>query len=707
MKAVAKKKIKYLYVCILCVILIFATTFSVSASVQIPTESYTYWEDMSGEGSRKAVYSKPLFSVSKVIDSASVNSEPFSELNDVFVGENNIFLLDGKSSKILVLDKEYKLVKEYKTLVYNGEEIQFSGAKGVSAFGDLIYICDTERERVLAIDSDGIVKKEITRPQSAIIPNDFRYSPIEYAIDSQGYSYILCEGSYHGMLLISPEDEFISFFASNDVALGIGEALSNIWERVFPNTKKKSGSKSVLPYSIVGLCVDNKDFIYTVTGTTGELGQKGQIRKLYHGNGENILKAGNINFADEGYNTSKVAGALTQDLCSVDVDQNGYIYCLDATYGRIFMYDEMGTMLSAFGGGLGEGEQVGTYKSACSIAVSGKDILVCDKLKNTVTVYSPTELGSLISEGRKLALNGEYVPAIDIWKKVLSMDSNCQVAYSGLARAYLAQNDYQNALQMAKKGYDRATYSLAFSEIRSEWLSENFWLFFALLFLLIVGVATVLIVTTKRKIVSTNNKELQLFSSVLFHPIDTFTEIKEKNLGSIGLSVLAVSIFFIIKVLRSIYGGFLFTYYDVSEFNALWELARTVGIVVLWIAANWLVCSLREGNGKLREISIVVSYSLIPLILNDLIQLVLSNVLLNDEAAFLSIINTIAYIVFFLMLTFGSMIIHDYSFGKFLGTTVMTILAMAIVVFLIILIIILFQQFSGFVWTVFMEFSMK
>lgn len=74
-----------------------------------------------------------------------------------------------------------------------------------------------------------------------------------------------------------------------------------------------------------------------------------------------------------------------------------------------------------------------------------------------------------------------------------------------------------------------------------------------------------------------------------------------------------------------------------------------------------------------------------------------------DEATFLSIINMVAYILFLFMLTTGSIIIHEYGFGKFIGTSAITVAGMAIIVFLIFLIVMLLQQLFGFISTVVME----
>ena len=111
------------------------------------------------------------------------------------------------------------------------------------------------------------------------------------------------------------------------------------------------------------------------------------------------------------------------------------------------------------------------------------------------------------------------------------------------------------------------------------------------------------------------------------------------------------------------------------------------------------------GNGRITEIITVTCYSLIPLIINQVIQIIFTNVLLVDEAAFLSIISMVATLLFLLMLAMGTMVIHEYGFGKFVGTSVITVIGMAIIIFLIFMVVMLLQQLFGFISTIILEIS--
>ena len=119
------------------------------------------------------------------------------------------------------------------------------------------------------------------------------------------------------------------------------------------------------------------------------------------------------------------------------------------------------------------------------------------------------------------------------------------------------------------------------------------------------------------------------------------------------------------------------------------------------------VSTLFGGRGKFREIFIITSYSLNVLIIANIVCTVLSNFLLPAESAFLSLFMLIAQLYTILVITFGLIIIHDFSFGKFVGTTILSVFGVLLIVFLIAATIILVQQFGAFFATIFYEITFR
>lgn len=694
-----KRTLKTVFTIVFAVLLIAVPTLTVSA--EVPYESYTYWSDVGEQN--KAVYNRPMYSAEYNIDTAGLGITPFSKIRDItYDNAGNLYILDA-ASRIVVLDAEHNFVNEIGLV--NGTET-YPDAKGLYIAKDnTIYICDTEGHRILHINPDGSLIKQITLPESNLIPDDFIFRPTNMAIDDYGYMYILSDGSYYGALLYDEDMEFLGFYGANTVTASIGSVFSNIKNRIFPNNSKLENSAKRLPFCFVDLALDDNGFIYTSTGYTDNA-RVGQVRKLGPGLGNNILGSDAISFVDTKINTSYNKGAVSkQDIFDIEVDSNGFVYGLESAFGKVFVYDPSCRILSVFGGGMGFGNQIGNFVTVSALAIKdgGNEVLVADGATNKITVFKITEFGTLVKKQISLTLKGDYSGAKEGWEQVLRMDDNFQPAYGALARAYINDGDYDKALSLAKKGYDRETYAIAFEYKRNEIVNDNFALIFIGIALVVILLIVFLVVSTKKKLKIIKNKQLNLMFSTLIHPADTFTEIKEKKQGSIGLCIALVLIFYVVTILQTLKGGFLFTIYDVATFNSIWLFVKTVGLVGLWIIANWMVCTLMGGRGRVKEIAIVTCYSLLPLIIERIIRILLTNMLLPTEASFLNISGAIATIYFVLLMIIGLLKIHDISMARLIGTSALSIAGVAAIVFLAIAIIILVQQFGGFIVTVVSE----
>ena len=62
---------------------------------------------------------------------------------------------------------------------------------------------------------------------------------------------------------------------------------------------------------------------------------------------------------------------------------------------------------------------------------------------------------------------------MELWKKVLELDENNELAYVGIGKAYLTSGDYVKAMDYLKKGMSSEYYSIAFKRYRNEVLKEN------------------------------------------------------------------------------------------------------------------------------------------------------------------------------------------------------------------------------------------
>lgn len=706
-------------VCTLAVLMLLSGTSVAAVSEktdEIGYESYTFWENFTGQ-TRRVVPTKPMYEVGKVFTSQELGCTATSTIEDSHVSNvtGYTYVLDGGASRVIILDEGYNNIGGFSYVTGENEvRYYFNKAKGIFVDEyENIFIADTQNARVIKCDTEGKLIRVYTLPDSHVIPTDFKYQPIKVAVDHKGYVYILSNGSYYGAILYSPDDVFLGFYGSNDVAQSVTEALVSLWNRLFMNNEKRAEMTRSLPYTFNDLWVDADGFVYTVTGSSLS---KGQVKRLNPG-GSNILGSDDIVFDEEEIGLDPVnKSTRVQNFVGIAADDDGFMYIIDSYYGRVYIYDNDCNMLSAFGGGLKGGDQVGTFYNPSSISYNKltQAVVVTDNSQQTITVFNITEHGKLIKSAQSKTLVGDYEDAVAEWEEVLGADSNCQLAYAGLAKAYyvmgqtnedpvLGEQYIRKALELAEQGYDRETYALAFDSIRTEWLRENFtWVLIAAV-LLIAGLIALLVYSTKHKMRLVKNDKLHAATTMLTHPFENFRDIKEKNLCSVPICLVIILLYYVFDVLETTWGGFAFTYFDPSSYNALLILVKTAGLVILWTLSNWAVCTLFGGKGKIKEILTVISYSLIPSLLGSIVYIVCTNILVPDEAAFLSVLLTICSMYTLIMLAAGSMIVHDYSLGKFIGTTLLTLLGCAVILFLLIAVGILLQQLGGFIATIYSE----
>lgn len=703
---------KRIIACLLPVLLLAMLVLPVSAASQVttsagtnevPYESYSYWEGLGG-AAKTSAYTKPVYAVKTVINADLLGLPLLGQIGDICSdGKGNVYLLDSGSSKIYITDSAYQLKGVVDRIQYNGEELSIEGASGLFVKDGLIYVADTKGERVLVMDAQGNVSSCLTVPQSRLIPDDFNYRPQKVAVDSKNYTYVSCDGSYYGALVYSPELEFLGFYGANTVPATVGDVLKNLMDRLFSNDIKRGASVLSLPYQFVDMVVGPNDFIYTATGrqTEGQI-MTGQVSVMNPG-GKNILSGSDsYNFADTEVGRYNLR-PQTESIVGIDVDADGFFYIVDATYGRVFWYDEECSLLGVFGGSMGTGVQQGTTRLANAVVINGTDVLVSDGTKNVVNVFSITAYGQLVRDAQLMTLQDDYEDAVVLWHQVLDQDQNSQLAYSGLAKGYYAIGDNTRAAEYARLGADKDTYSSAFEKLRTAFLEQNFALVFIGALVLIGGLTAFLILKKKKQFKLIRNEKVQVMLGAVPHPFESFRLVKEKQKGSLVLAFLMLALFYIVSAVKDIASGFAFNNFNASSYNSFYVFLSTVGLVTLWTVSNWLVSVLLGGIGKIKEIFIVTCYSLIPLIFVYALDILLTYMVTPDEYVFVQLLKTVCLLYAGFMLIVGIMKVHDFEFGRFLGTTALTLISMVIILFLLFLIILLAQQVFSWVMTLYVE----
>ena len=128
---------------------------------------------------------------------------------------------------------------------------------------------------------------------------------------------------------------------------------------------------------------------------------------------------------------------------------------------------------------------------------------------------------------------------------------------------------------------------------------------------------------------------------------------------------------------------------------------------MLFTAINWAFTTLFDGKGRVNEIWIAATYAVLPLIIINVIKLLLSNFLLQDEAVFLSLLTWIGYGWTGFLLLKGLEACHQYNMKKAASSVAVSVVGIFIVAFVFVLLLSLSQQIVSFIATVAQELSMR
>ena len=594
--------------------------------------------------------------------------------------------------------------------------LSYSKAKGVYVVEDeaedgtkshRIFIADTKNNRVLIVrdNADGIqLEYIIERPQGVEIPPEMTFSPKRVTMDQKGYLYVVDDAEKHGMLVYDTDYNFKGFHGAYKASTDLLENLKGFVTGLFMTNEKAAASQKDYATAILDVAIDGEGFIYTLsdpksnTGQIKRLGLSG-TQTLNFKSGFTTQSGDLLNFVEQPKSYYDKGGSFAYS-CNLDalaVDEQGFIYGADTLRNRLYVFDEECRMLCGFSLGFNEGDQVGTFKTICGIAVADDRLYVADSLDGQITVFELTDYGAMYKQADTLTISGQYEEAKPLWEQVLKMDANNQRAYEGLAKAYLTEKNYDKAMYYAELGNDQATYSQAFSEVQKVWLSNNFWWIFIICLAAVGAIAAILVISKKRKIFTIKNDNLRTALSVPFHPFQAFQAMKNQKFASAGLAWIFVLVFYLTKVSQDLYGGFMYVIVDKANYNALMTLIGSVGVLLLWVITNWGICMLNDGKGSLKEIFCMSAYSMAPLIVYSLIFTVGSHLIPASNTNTFGMISTILMIYAALLLLIGMTVIHEYSFFKSMGMAIVTLLCMALAAFVLCSVVLLAQQFVVFI----------
>ena len=630
---------------------------------------------------------------------SDMGTNALSQPKDMCFYNNELYILDSGNSRIIVTDRNIKFIRSIGEITIDGEKLNYKDAQGIYVCDDgNILISDTQGCRIIECTNSGEGVRLFTKPDTPMIDKGLAYNVKKAIRDYNGVTYALVDGINSGAVTYMEDGSFAGFFASNEVEQTAEVILNYIWQK-FMTEEQIMNSKNASPSSITNFDIAEKGFLYTVTQSSEGVSS---VRLLNY-KGSNIdteTEYGDLEW------DRKIKDSVSTTFCDVDADSEKYVYLLDSSRGRVFVYSEDGYLITVFGG---MGDRLGTHRSPIAIETNGDRVYVLDDVRGGITVYESNDYMKTVKTALNLLEKGKYSESRSYWEKVLSYNSNSTVAYYGIGLALDEAGEYSEALRYFKLAYENEAYSEAFKEVRKEFIKDNFiWVAFAAA-AVIVGLIF-LIRFMHRRFRRKNSYERSALEGkytapffTMFHPIDGFECIKQEKRWSLPLTFGILTVLFLTLTAKWFLTGFSFNTDRALDYNVFITLLQAFLIVGVTAIANWAVCTLIEGKGKLIDIVCMLTYSLVPFIITQLAGIVFSNVLMLDEGAFLTAVEIIGIVWSGVLIFTGFMTIHQFSFGKTVLSIIMTVIGIAIIIFLAVLFVGLLQQVISFFKSVWSE----
>lgn len=658
--------------------------------------------------------------------------------------EGNVYIVDTGANCIYMLDKYYQFVCSFGASFINDQGVP----DGLNAPGGMfvtsaideektyIYVADTENARVVVFsrkrdengayinDENGMPVIEFDRivqkPDSDIMAAGTVYKPVAISVDKTGNMYVVSSTTYEGIIVMSHEGTFKSYLGAQKVSI---DAATLLWQS-FMSAEERAQTQTYVPTEYNNITIDKEGFVYVTSSSidesaqhsaiTGKTSDYSPVKKL-NSSGDDVMvrggffgPGGEVNVIWSSNDETDIIGS--SEIIDVALGEEGTWSIMDRKRSKVYTYDSYGRLLHVFGD---KGEMLGNIKMAEAIAYQGSKLLILDKEALSITVYERTEYGDILINALKNDNERNYAEAEHDWEEILKRNGNFDAAYVGIGMARYRRGDWEGAMEYFKYAYDTENYSNAFQEYRKEWVSKYILIIPVVVIAFVLGLSKLFgwaKKVNKAGILKKGKRKMHeevLYAFHLFgHPFDGFWDLKHEKRGSVRGAT-----FWLVMAVAS------FTYQSVGQAYLFNPTGATSSVVVqavsilmpvfLWVAANWCLTTLMDGEGSFKDIYIAIGYSLAPLPFFVIPSVICTHFFSLNEAGLVSLFVSFAWIWVALLVICGMMVTHGYSLFKNFLTCIMTIVGMAFLMFIGLLFTGLIQKIVGFISSIVTELSYR
>lgn len=577
---------------------------------------------------------------------------------DLTVHDGLLYVADAAKKRVAVLDQDGALVRAIGAGI-----LENPTGVGISPDG-LLYVADKGSEAVYQFALDGTLLQTFDRPVEPLYGASNPFVPIKVAAGAGENIYVIGEGSTSGVIQLAYDGAFLGYFGVN---LSSKSLIQRIAE-VFVAEGEYAGTTPPSPTNIV---VSVESLVYTSTPATVTALKKLDI------NGNNILTT--VNYNEQ------------SSIVDLDVSREGYVYAIYED-GLVVEYDPSGNLLFAFHVLLPSQEVTGLVRVPSGIAVDEFGYLfISDAQMDRVLLYEPTAFTALVHQAIDRYNSGSYADSRAYFEAITRQNANFALAHSALGKAYYQEGNYDRALEEFRLANDKVGYSDVYWEIRDQWLKQNLGSVFTwglVFFLLSFAVKQVDKRThafagyhrVKQTILADPNvRRGTLLFLMMRHPIDASYQIKREHRGTVLSATIVLLTLYAEYVLLLGTAGYLFSS-GVESINLVQESAIFFGVILLFVFSNYLVATLADGEGWLKDVYIATAYALAPAVVGIVPFILLTNISTLNESVIVDLAG-FSIVLYTLVLVFTAVKeVHNYEIGQTFKNLLMTLFTMLVIV---------------------------
>lgn len=639
--------------------------------------SYTWTID----AKRNFVHTQDAYLPDQTITTLELNKP-----QDLFIDkQDRMFIADTGNRQIVIFD----IKKGEKVQTITHEDFKTPMGLFVTEEGTL-YVADPGASRLFIFDHEGVFLSVITKPtENAYGTNDF--NPMRVAVDKGGTLYILGEGIYDGIIQLAATGEFLGYFTSNKVELSFIERLQDL----FFTEAQKANLLGRTPNTFSNVYVDGEGIVYTTT-----MGYRVEHPiKKHNTAGRNMI-------THRGFSDS---------MLDVVVDDSGIIYGASKE-GYIFVSTREGEFIYLFGAKAEGNDISGLFTSLVGISVDSQGrIWTVDEEKAFIQSFKSTDYARQIYTALDNFQKGAYQASISNWQDVLRLNQMSILAHNNIGKNYLFEQSYEKSMYHMELAGNRQFYSQAFWEVRNQWLQKQ------LPILLLISVV-LLLLGWIRKFIARRKIGLKAYKSwkegikghhlvysmltpfrMMRHPIDIAYDIRISKQGTFISAAFYMALAFTIYLVNLMGKGFIYQFVRPEDMDLGSISIGFIAIAALFIVCNYLVTSINDGEGSLKQIFMVVAYGLLPYMIALGLGTLLSHLLTFNEVFFLDFIRVTGPIVSVSIIFIGLMELHNYEFKEAVFSIFMTGLMMMVMIVMLLIVVIMGEQLYQFVISIIKE----